>query len=31
LKAARIRPSAIRPGWVRMLGLGPPPAGPWPE
>lgn len=31
LKAARIRPSAIRPGWVRMLGIGPPPAGPWPE
>jgi cellulose synthase/poly-beta-1,6-N-acetylglucosamine synthase-like glycosyltransferase len=29
LKAARIRPSAIRPGWVRMLGIGPPPAGPW--
>lgn len=31
VKAARIRPSSIRPGWVRMLGVGSPPAGPWPE
>jgi hypothetical protein len=31
VKAARIQPSAIRPGWVRMLGIGSPPAGPWPE
>lgn len=29
--AARIRPAAMRLGWVRMLGIGPPPAGPWPE
>jgi glycosyltransferase involved in cell wall biosynthesis len=31
VKAARIQPSAIRPGWVRMLGIGSPPAGAWPE
>jgi glycosyltransferase involved in cell wall biosynthesis len=24
-QAARIRPLSIRPGWVRMLGVGPPP------
>lgn len=31
LKAARTRPLAIRPGWVRMLGIASPPTGPWPE
>lgn len=31
LKAARIRPAAIRPGWLRMLGIGRPPSGPWPD
>lgn len=25
LKAARIRPSSVRPGWLRMLGVGAPP------
>jgi glycosyltransferase involved in cell wall biosynthesis len=30
LRAARVRPGAIRPGWVRMLGIGPAPRGPWP-
>jgi hypothetical protein len=28
--AARIRPLSIRPGWVRMLGIGRAPSGPWP-
>lgn len=30
LRAACVRPAAVRLGWVRMLGLGPAPQGPWP-
>ncbi len=29
-KAARAWPRGIRPGWVRMLGVGSAPGGPWP-
>jgi glycosyltransferase involved in cell wall biosynthesis len=29
-RAARAWPPAVRPGWVRMLGIGRPPEGPWP-
>jgi glycosyltransferase involved in cell wall biosynthesis len=28
LKAARVHPQSIRPGWIRMLGIGPPPRAP---
>ena len=28
--AARARPLSVRPGWIRILGIGPPPSGPWP-
>ena len=30
ITAASIKPSAVRPGWIRMLGVGSPPEGPWP-
>ncbi len=30
VRAARVRPGAVRPGWARMLGIGPAPRGPWP-
>ncbi len=30
VRAARVRPGALRPGWVRMLGIGRAPQGPWP-
>ena len=31
VKAACINPLSIRPGWIRMLGVGSPPSGPWSE